>query len=38
MCCGKGFGKSMNTGCYAMIYMVAAAVVVNVAFLVVTAL
>ncbi len=35
LCCGKGFGKSMNTGCYAMIYVVAAAVVVvTVAFLV----
>jgi len=38
LCCGKGFGKTMNTGCYAMIYIVAAAVGVTVAFLVVIAL
>jgi len=37
LCCGKGFGKTMNT-VYAIIYIVAAAVIVTVAFLVVTAL
>jgi len=36
--CGKGFGKAMNTVFYAMIYIVAAALVVTVMFLVVTAL
>ncbi len=34
---GKGFGKTMNS-VYALIYIVAAAAVVTVAFLVVTAL
>jgi len=34
---GKGFGKTMNS-VYALIYIVAAALVVTVAFLVVTAL
>jgi hypothetical protein len=37
LCCGKGLGKSMNT-VYAMIYIVAAALVVTGVFLVVTAL
>jgi hypothetical protein len=37
LCCGKGFRKTMYS-VYALIYIVAAAAVVTVAFLVVTAL
>jgi hypothetical protein len=35
LCCGKGLGKTMNTF-YAIIFILAAAVVVTVAFLVIT--
>ena len=38
LCCGKGFGKTMNTVFYAMIYIVVAALVVTGVFLGIPAL